>query len=249
MQTIEPKWDMPLLQFGIGAFETMRCIEGKIPLLEFHLSRLEKALEHWAIEKIGLASLWAQRHVQLQCDHELRVKWLIGLDHQFQLIDHLYQVPISHITKPLHLLIETVAHSISMDYKSCNYVQHWCAHRKACQQGYDDMLYVTPEMKILECSRYAMTWIDVENGIFAKGENLNSVSSSAFIKKRSDFWKKGELYLNSLPKSGRLYACNALHGLVPIDSVHSSSGECFYKNNQTATQHDFWNKILFNQAL
>ena len=47
-------WHLPLVQYGLGAFETMRMVEGRVPLLEFHFERLSKAFEYWSVEEPDL---------------------------------------------------------------------------------------------------------------------------------------------------------------------------------------------------
>lgn len=244
MQQDELDWNMPLVQYGLGAFETMRCIQGKIPLLNEHFQRLKRALEHWDTNPDQLQDLWAKHRDQLPQKGEHRLKWLISLKQNGGLIDHLYIFDYQPSPNPLSLCIGDCLFTHLQTYKSCNYAEHYLQNKKATQLGCDDMLYLTKDQGIVESSRAAILCIQDEQGIVCSGPRLESVSARYLLKNHSTFWKEAQITLDDLKESSQLYACNALHGLMPIQSIHTQQGQRVYHNPNPGPPKG-WNEKLF----
>lgn len=239
-----PQWGDPFVQFGMGAFETMRCIDGQIPLIEFHLERLSQALQIWNCTDFDLKQAWNFYQKTLPESDQFRVKWLLGLNLNHQISDHLFREPYRMPAKKLTCLALPAPYSTHQRYKSNSYDQHWLANRKATQHKCDDAIYLLPDSRIVECSRASVLITDSQKGYSAKGPNLNSVSVAALKKFNLEFWSERKIYLNQIASSEQLWACNALHGIRPISSVIDLEGKEIYRSN-CEQEAKAWNEALF----
>ena len=239
-----PNWESLLVQYGLGAFETMRCVDGKIALLPYHIERISRVAFDWGIEKSEIEKAFTKALVNLPLELS-RVKLLLGLNEGNELLSHLYVYPLKIETKGRKLLLRKCQNKKSENYKSCNYASHYLEKKKANISGYDDVCYEY-DGQLLECSSSALVFLNKTEGIVAEGENLRSVSVSKLLDKKNSFWKKGKISLDTLMTSGALCVSNALHGLVPVESIHDERGEGVYESTCSIDLKK-WNNFIFNE--
>lgn len=239
-------WEQPLVQFGLGAFETMHAFDGNIPLIDFHLSRLQNALTKWQSSNFDLKKEWDLVSENLSNDGEFRVKWLLGLDKNNNILHHLYQFPYQKATTPLKLLARPCFQLNPQTFKSSAYAEHWLELKHATQQGFDDVIYLDTQNNLIECSKATLLSTQHDHGTLASGANLNSVSAQALKTLQPNYWKREPLALKNLSVSSQLWACNALHGMMHINSIQNDLGEVLYQYKGTEPK-DVWTPLLFKK--
>lgn len=237
MEPRSPHWNDNFIQFGLGAFETMRCIDGQVPLIEFHLERLSRALKAFDCSSFNLDPSWNQQLLTIPTKGQFRVKWFLGLDQNRRIKDHLYIQPYKAAFETLTCLALPAPFNQAQIYKSSSYDQHWLAHQKATRHQCDDAIYLLPDSQIVECSRASVLLTDPKNGFYAKGPNLQSVSVAALKSQNSDFWSGKNLYLNQIKKEEQLWCSNALHGVRAIRSIVDLQGRELYRSENHAQTH------------
>lgn len=249
-------WNSSLVQFGVGAFETMRLVEGNIPLLPWHQQRLKRFALDWELDTTKLDGIWEQalEHWDtLPKNVVWRVKLLIGLDENQQLTHHVFEFEHQDKKAPRRLMAMASPFSPNKPrdpYKSSSYQLHISAKRRAMKAGFDDALYWAEDGSWLETSTAALMlfdgkhWRAAENGAF-----LQSVfKTSCFERFPEDTLAQEQLNAEDL-KEGPLFMCNALNGLMPIASVHFEDGRELI--TEQLPDRDFtqeWNQKFFSPS-
>jgi branched-subunit amino acid aminotransferase/4-amino-4-deoxychorismate lyase len=232
-----------LVQYGLGAFETMRCVASKIPLQHFHLERILKAASVWGIEKNTVEQEFLKHFKELPTELS-RIKVLIGLNDENTLVSHRYTVPLIENLDPKNLVMKKTNNREAEYFKSCNYAFHYFERKKAIEAGYDDVCY-QQEGRLIECSTSAIILINEGSGMIANGENLSSVSVAKLMSLKGDYWSKGPVVIDGLQQSGQLCVANALHGLTAIRTIKDETGNLLYEN-KTPKDISHWNELLFS---
>lgn len=260
-----PNWNDPLVQYGIGAFETMRAVHGTIPLWPWHRQRLERALEYWnqartPMEKpLELVDKELQKPLefvekklqnlleQQQEQPTSKIKLLLGLGEKGW-IHHFYNEAFEPELKAKKLLICESLKPTAQSFKSCNYAEHWLAFKKAQSQACDDVIYLSSERTLLECSTACLiSEQSPERFSIVKNDTLASVSAQCLVERFPDHFNFcPELSLKEALQKP-LFTCNALRGLQPVAQIRAEAGKqhelpCFEKTAQ------FWNEQLFRPA-
>ncbi|MBF0197140.1 MAG: aminotransferase class IV [Planctomycetes bacterium] len=246
-----PPWQSLLVQYGLGAFETMLAVDGEIPLLNAHKKRLANALKAWGqkSECEEINELWLEvKELAKNANSYAKVKLLLGINQGDELI---YQITISEQQKPgtyspVKLQTQKTWGNLSSAYKSCNYGQHYLARQKALASGCDDVLYVNEEGDFLECGIFCLALLSPEQGLISKGPRLQSVSADYFLRAQPDFWQESTIHLKNITDAaGQIICMNAVQGLRQVCHIQNEQGEIIY------TAAPCSNDILepFNQSL
>jgi 4-amino-4-deoxychorismate lyase len=246
-------WQEPFVQFGVGAFETMRYQNGNISLEAFHKRRLAKAIRHWSLKPHAIEVPWGMLHEQLKAldsRNVYRVKLLIGLGENNQLCAHVFHKPHQDNTAPRRLIRHRPHSNQLSPYKSSSYEQHFLARREAIRLGWDDAIYITEKGSLLETSTAAM-FIKSDDDLFCvrQGDFLDSVLKNALLERFTNQVKVcRDIHLSQIHSNGLLMG-NALQGLIAVDSVS--------EDPKTRTEYtplgieqkwiDHWNQRLFGE--
>jgi branched-subunit amino acid aminotransferase/4-amino-4-deoxychorismate lyase len=215
-------WDDPLVQYGWGAFETMRSFDGQIPLLKWHKHRLEKALIHWGESESLLKPIFEHLYQRLQTDlsqGSYRLKLIIGMGNK-GIIFHVYHWPYQKNAPVKSLLLKEQTIFKPQNYKSTCYVEHLINFKLAKAKGFDDAVYCDHQHNLLECSTSAL--LSYENGVFYgfNGPVLDSTSLASLVDRFPEkFHLRATKDLISLSQYP-LLCINALHGISKINSIH-----------------------------
>lgn len=240
-----PGWETPLVQFGLGAFESMRVQDGRVPLWPYHKERLMRALHTWGVKESFPADIEEELQTFLTRG-ELRLKLLMGIGEDDRLIWHWYAHELELLEKPLRLLLlETCANS--QKFKSCNYADHFLARQRARGAGFGDALYVDENEILLECSSGAVFVMDAHNGNCAETGMLQSVVREKLLQEHPDYWQVKKSSLSELRKNDYLVYGNAVQGLVGIEKVIDSTEKCRYERKTDWSFLESWNKWLFER--
>lgn len=244
-----PGWHDEGLQYGIGAFESMRADAQGIPLWRSHRERLGRALEAWGLGKEYLEVLDESLSRQTWPEGGVRVKLIVSLTRRGP-VHHLRQEALPELgspLRPLRLLLETCDAAEAMTYKSCSYERHWLAWRRAQRAGCDDTLYVMND-HLLECSRAAVGWLENDVGILSEGPCLDSVCARRLIELDGRTWRRGVVDIKRLSSgSGRLVCLNAVRGLMPVGEVVDVEGRKWLPNQPAGVETASWNERLFTR--
>lgn len=238
-------WDSLLVQYGIGAFETMRCMNGNIPLLPYHLKRITSVADDWGIANKEVEEKFYETLNSLP--NELsRVKILLALNEENVLFSHRYLYPLVSDRKPRKLLLKKVDNLQKQNYKSCNYAFHFLEKKQAILKGYDDVCYEYHGC-LHECSSSALLLSNGTLGIVAKGKNLQSVSAAKLLNDNNGYWIKDKISLEKInERDFSLFVSNAVQGIVPVKSLYNENGEIVYESTSDETLNH-WNEVLFNE--
>ena len=245
-----PQWNDVLVQFGIGAFETMRWSHGRIPLMPWHRQRLQRALLRWGQPENALDDIWDQVETQaalIQPNHSfLRVKLLIGLNGQEELIHHLYAVPFEVNNAPRRLFYCQQVTYREQRYKSTQYEDHYLNLKRAQSLGYDDVIYLDAQENVLESRTAAI--------LFSKGDQLCAVRgptlASSSVQSLLDRYPKDmitcpPIKVTDRPTDTHWFTCNALQGISPIASMETSSRQTIEFPRPPENMLKLWNHRLF----
>jgi branched-subunit amino acid aminotransferase/4-amino-4-deoxychorismate lyase len=245
-----PQWNDLLVQYGIGAFETMRYAQGKIPLLTWHRQRSRHALRRWGLPENALDDTWngLESQVQKVDSHAplLRIKLLFGLGAQQQLIHHLTTCPFEVNETPRRLLIQPQVSYREQLYKSCQYEDHYFNFKLAKELGHDDVIYQNERGEALECSTAALLFSQGDRLCAIRGPTLASSSIQSLLDRYpQDMIIHAPINVEHLPSKTMWFACNALHGIVPISRMEDSSDQHRELPIAPTEMTERWNKRLF----
>lgn len=246
-------WQYPFVQFGVGAFETMRYQNGRIALESYHKNRLTRALRHWNLDPHLIEAPWQMLHeklVAIKSKKIHRIKLLIGLNDKDELCAHVFDQPHQDKTLRRKLMLYSPHSNQRNVYKSSSYEQHFLAHRDAVRQGWDDAIYITQDGHLLETSTAAL-FIKGAHGLLCveQGHFLDSVVKTALLERFPDEVKTcKKIHIDQIQSSCLLMG-NALQGLMAVASVSEVSRARKDHIPLEVEQEylDIWNQRLFGQ--
>jgi branched-subunit amino acid aminotransferase/4-amino-4-deoxychorismate lyase len=246
----ELQWNDLLVQFGIGAFETMLLTKGKIPLLNWHRQRLQKALSRWEHPEDALDKTWEKLEADLQKAHSndqnMRIKLLVGLGREKQLLQHIYAIPFQANPNPRNLLCRAQVTFQQQTYKSCQYEDHYFSLQQAKQAQHDDAVYFNAKDELLECSTSALLFQKDQKLCAIQGSTLTSSSIQSLLDRfPKDVISHRPIQLEDLPKETLWFTCNALHGIAPIQKITTIAGEEHHFRVAPEMMLKSWNQRLF----
>lgn len=238
-------WDSLAVQYGIGAFETMRMENGRIALWDYHYQRLKRAISSWGLseEELKVAISGLESVQEKNC----RLKLFIGLHSERKLISHIYLSSLELRDSSKRLLLQTNRRALEQVYKTSQYSDHYFSYTKARSQQCDDVLYESINGHLLECSRAAILVLSEDRGYLSQGPILKSVTRQKLFDEKGNFWKlKERILLDELGDTEFLCTGNAVEGLRAVNEVIDEKGRCRYKKKVPNTLIDKWNQFLFS---
>jgi branched-subunit amino acid aminotransferase/4-amino-4-deoxychorismate lyase len=228
------------IQFGIGLFETMRIVSGRIEDLSEHLTRLRTS----AIElKIQVPEIFEQPEILEGClqplieeiEESLAVIKIVLIragtssrwwahtrkfPYSKKLFENGYQVSISEVKR----------HSSGAlnHHKSLNYGEYWLEKQKSVENGYQEVLFLNEGNFLTECA--ASNIFFLKDGIWHTPEIklglLNGIMRQRFIaylKENGQTVFEGEFTIDAILKADYAVLTNALMGAMPIMKIGSTT--------------------------
>lgn len=237
-------WVSPLLQFGLGAFESMRYENGKVALWKLHAERLTQALKKWGLSE-NLILEGEKKIAELKPEKSLRLKLFYGLSENADLHIHLYQTDLQINSTPRRLMLfEGVRHVLP--YKSSSYDFHYLNRQQALSEDYDDVVYTLDQKTLSECSTASLILVKNNSGIISTVDVLPSTSAKRLMSLDENFWSSGEIRISELNQNSELWMSNAVQGLVPIAEIKNQQGDILYQQNKYSdSMLKDWNQRLF----
>lgn len=214
-------------RYGYGCFETMRCVNGKVSLLDYHYNRLISSLQALTISystpKETLSSRIQALYDALDNAPTTMVCRIYVSGGDLSPIPGFESVPNEIISlQPLSdapmatgYEFKRVTPTEFFKLKSMNYAHHIIE----LQSSKAWPIYVDHENIVIDSSIFAVGIVLGERVIFAKHEyQLPSVSRQVFLERCSDGLIAHEpLTRMDLASSDAVIGCNAVSGIFLID--------------------------------
>ena len=243
-----PGWDSPLVQFGVGAFETLRCESGNFPLLRWHRDRISRALEIWGVAPEKLEAPWQsllERGRALEDVSHRRVKLLIGLTETDELVHHVFDFSFAPNSQSRTLRLESQRIFLPQSFKTTSYEEHYWARRKAAREGVSDVLYVDEKREMLEASTSCLLiWDGSHFLVRDKGPVLASTSLASLRSRYPEDFKPISAFPLSLTERFPLLMMSALNGMAHVGRLVDGQDSHELKPIDEGLLED-WNRRLF----
>ncbi len=209
----------PFLHYGVGAFETMRAIAGRLPLWDYHRQRLTRALEAWGCGAGLLDDLErALRPAATSAPLE-KVKVIVGLMETGHAAFRIFREAYVPPPRSMRLLALREDHPMAAGWKSCNRERHFFAKRRAQASGCDDVLYLTRRKNLLETSAAAIHVLSADHAASASGPILDSISRRRLLEHPSGFFAGARISLDDIRAARPLLLTNALRGIFHASEI------------------------------
>lgn len=248
LNTQSINWQSPFVQFGVGAFETLRCEEGHFPLAKWHLRRITRALDAWGLPQDHLKAPWEnllRRGQELNNFPFRRMKLLIGLDENDELVHHIFDFEFE--PNPASRILKTEDQQIFLPqpFKTSSYEEHYWARRRASAEGVQDVLYLDDNHQMLEASTSCLLLWDGSRFLVRDGGPVLASSSLESLMERfpESFCKVQDFGLK-LTHQYPLLMMSALNGMAHIGAL-LESGTQRQLLPLTNTFLEEWNNRLF----
>ncbi len=223
--------------WGLGAFETMAGVSGRLPLWQQHLRRLEGAAKQLQIPFAPVEDLQAQAESLLKQqghgDDILRLSLSAGVEGQ---------PTWCMISKPRQSQSEAVKLAVSPFHrhpsdptaalKCTAYAFHILARKKAQAQGADDALLLNEQGQVLETSTGNLWFLAEDNSTWCtpalNGAFLGGIAREvllASLAQRGMAVQEGEFTLADLQQSPQIVVSNAVYGPRPAVLLGGSSAQ------------------------
>lgn len=208
----------PWLQYGEGAFETLRVEEGQIPLLRHHRHRLSAALLAWGLDANALDGVWAEvEDVGSHLPGIHRLKLMVGRGADGRLLYHIVHGELKASATVQRATVETIAAGGMHHFKSTCYAPFIQAHRRALSKDASEALLLHPRGWALEFATSALIHGDGARCFGVHGPRLDSVAERVLFSK-TGWFRVPPPRPEELP-SRWVLACNALRGLRPVKQL------------------------------
>lgn len=210
-------------RYGFGCFETMRCINGNVPLLNYHHQRLTSSLADLGIQfKTSLDDLTTFIHQLFMNDpsndsvmvcHAFvsggNIKIQPGLSAASTLVLSLSKLPAQTINNDISF--QHVTPHTFYRMKGLNYAHHIQELTKAT--GWP--IYLDEQLHVIDGSIFAIGIVKDGAIIFADHpDQCPSVSKQYVLDQGIGRVKK--LHKNDILAADACFGCNALRGVVPL---------------------------------
>jgi 4-amino-4-deoxychorismate lyase len=208
-------------QYGIGAFETIRVIDGKPEYLDWHLDRLADALQ-----VIGLNE-YTKKTCQQLIIGEIKAKLLdsgvIKLIVSDQgMTTHVRKNPYSeaHYKNGFKVMISDVELPVANRYtlKSTNYLINYLEWQRAKSMGYDEMLFLNGKKNLVEATRSNL--FAICNGVIMtpplESGCLSGIMRRVIIEMSGKQIKIVNFDRDMLKRAEAVFLTNSVMGVMPV---------------------------------
>lgn len=218
-----PSWNSPFVQFGVGAFETLRCERGFFPLEKWHRRRLGRALKAWGLPEKHLDAAWnalLERGQALKEHPYRRVKLLVGLGEKDELLYHVFDVSFEPNSIQRTLKVENQLIFLPQRFKTSSYEEHYWARRRASADGVSDVLYISDHGEMLEASTSCLLlWNGSQFLIRDGGPVLESSSLTSLRERYPEAFEVISDFQLDLTQNFPLIMMSALNGMASVGAL------------------------------
>lgn len=212
--------------------ETMRAVEGRIPLLEQHLERLRNSAAYFDIPlREHALRLALAESLENSVEGELRVRLTLQQQGRWEIaVSALEQAPWSG--RVLLCSQRTNAANVFLHHKTSNRQAYEAAFNRARRDGYDEVIFVNESGCVTEGAISnifllldgALVTPPVHCGVLPGVQRSHILSQTPGSKCR-------EVTLSELLAAEEIWMCNALRGSRALTSVSDEEGNILWRPN------------------
>ena len=210
--------------YGIGVFETMRLIDGKIEYFDEHLGRLISSLKTIRIYKITPDEIKEKMDAYLVENSMMNgiIKILVNdagifISHRENSYKHEdysngFKVKISDV----QILPKSV-----YTIKSSNYMINYLESTKAKEEGYDEVLFFNTDKILAEGSK-SNIFLICENQIITPSIEsgcLKGIIRKKILAEKSYEIVEKDIDLSDLEKADAVFLTNSIMGVMPVRQI------------------------------
>lgn len=252
----ESMWENRGLMYGDGVFETMRCIDHKIPLWPWHVKRLQQSLDYLQIDSPDCRTI--ERIISEQTDKSESVLRLTVFRNQqkrgYQPLSRASHWLLSHDTFQAKTQAQTLGmatHWLSPQpllkcYKHLNRLPQVLIANELANQEVDDLLVLNQQGDVIETTCQNIIVIKNQQ-IFTPNLQDSGVEGVALTWLKQNFSVKTQcLQLHDLAHAEAVMTSNAVHGFRPVKQIKSMT--TFQINHPICDRIDTLWQQLINSA-
>ncbi|MFQ6605608.1 MAG: aminotransferase class IV [Fidelibacterota bacterium] len=214
----------PAVQYGFGAFETLRQnADGSVILPDEHVRRLTSSLE-----AIGLNSPFTLLEIRSMIDRIAqrgngslrRIKIIVVpegvalLSEPIRIASEIYQ----------GVAMKTVIQKRPLpEVKSLSYLECFLSYRDARNAGYFEALIVGPEGEVFEGSRSNIFWVDGKELFTREAEVLPGITRQLVIDLSSAPVRYASINVSELKRKEEVFITSSTLGIVPVTRIDDFS--------------------------
>jgi len=241
------------LSYGDGLFETMRLSQNRIPLLDYHLSRLAKGLNKLQLndfDRLNIEKLLTNKLVRNQ---QAIIKLVVfranqartyrPLTHDIEWLLSLEKLPQVQTGKPLKMALSEQIISqqpILAGIKHLSRLEQVMLAAELNQhEEIDDLLVLDVENRIIESSYQNVVMIKGHQ-LFTPKLNKSGVKGVAlkWLKTNQDVRAK-HIKVEDLCNYDGMMVCNSIRGFSMVEAIKQNRKQCI----SFSTTHDIHDKI------
>ncbi len=189
-------FDAPVVERGVGFFETVLVLGRRLVLYEQHLDRLARSLHQWefpspSLEEVAEAvrEVLSSRGAEFPKEQALRLSWIaiapdLDARESWRLDVSLRGIPPLTLERRREARLVTLPSSLQRDCpgtKSTSYFGAIAGLRYAVKNGGNEGLLVSPSGNPLEGTSTGMAVFDGVTWVVSCGATLPSVTLAAFL--------------------------------------------------------------------
>ncbi len=208
-------------QYGIGAFETIRVIDGNPDYLDWHMDRLMGALKVMGLNEIS--EKMCRQRVSDRIKEELLVNGVIKLIVNDQgMTTHIRNNPynIAHYEKGFKVMLSDVELPVASRYtlKSTNYLVNYLEWQRAKSMDYDEMLFLNGRKNLVETTRSNLFAICDDEILTPPLESgcLSGIMRRVIIEVSGEKIKIVNFDLETLKRAEAVFLTNSVVGVMPV---------------------------------
>ncbi|MCK8828379.1 aminotransferase class IV [Natroniella acetigena] len=229
-----------LAKFGVGLFETMKVVDGRVIFLEEHLDRLYDSLADLEIPlEISKQDLEQEilDYAQGMDKKALRIT-VCDEGYNFSTREIPYQEEDYQCGYRLMLAPLKRGQSALYQYKTTNYFASLYSKRAALKEGYDEALFVNLEDLVLEGSMTNLFFIEEDKVVTPKSDLglLPGIIRGKVIEVAKELGIEVELAEIKLAELDRFQAAFATNSLVDLIKVKEIEGVAYEEDNRLFAQ-------------
>lgn len=240
--------DHPGLRYGDGLFETMRCSNGKIPLLPMHLERLFAGMEALGMERpaqFNPAFFEEEIKKILPTAETVRVRLaLTRKDVGADFLIEAYPIKISPPSIPRSGILAgiRIVPSSFTPFKTANRLPYVIATLARRAQRWEEGVILNQEGRVADgCHSNIFAWIDgaLRTPPVAEGA-LAGVMRSRIIHRAGNSLIAGRIRAEDLVKAEEIWFTNAVQGIRWVENFENRPMGDTHWREFFASSNEFW---------
>lgn len=202
--------------------ETMRAEGTSIPLLDLHLRRLQASAAYFdfSFDEVRFRRTIADRLTSVSEDEQVRVRVTLNRGGEVALTTAPLGERLSAFSRVMLAGQRVDSADVFLFHKTTRRTRYEMAYRQAQEAGYDEVLFLNERGEITEGSRTNLFAIIDERWVTPPQTAglLGGVFRQHVLETVPNVEER-VLTVRELQEADAVYLCNAVHGLVPVESI------------------------------